>query len=117
MVTPIRRKGNDPGSYGGKQGRMYSSCMPAASPTRRGPPTPTKLTAKPSTNMPAAAAQLLTDSSVPRVTSTHPTGSTASSVRARWRGLPGICDSAPSATAPNSAYGAIAALPSAYRLK
>jgi hypothetical protein len=89
--------------------------MPAASPTSRGPPTPTKLTTKPSTNMPAAAAQLVTDRTVPSVTRSHPTGSTASRVRARWRGLPKICERAPSATAPNSAYGAIAGRPSAYR--
>ena len=77
--------------------------MPAARPTRRGPPTPTKLTAKPSTNIPAAAAQVLTDSSVPSVISSQATGRTATRVRARCRGLPGICESAPRATAPNSA--------------
>jgi hypothetical protein len=90
--------------------------MPAASPTRRGPPTPTKLTANPSTNMPVAAAQLVTDSSVPSDTSAQVTGSTAISVRARCLGDPGICDSAPSAMAPNNAYVAMAALPSTNRL-
>ena len=68
-----------------------------------------------STNMPAAAVQLDTDSNVPAVTSTYPTGSTASRVRARCAGEPGICASMPSATAPNSAYGAITRLPSPYR--
>ena len=63
--------------------------------------------------MPAVAAAVLTDSSVPSVTSSQPTGSTVSRVRARCAGLPGICDSIPRATAPNSAYGAITALSSA----
>ena len=53
--------------------------------------------------MPAVAAAVFTESNVPRVTSSQPTGSTASSVRARCAGVPGICDSAPRATAPNSA--------------
>ena len=62
--------------------------------------------------MPATAVAVVTDSSVPRVTRTQPTGSTASSVRARSAGLPGICDSAPIATTPNSAYGAMVTLSS-----
>ena len=54
--------------------------------------------------MPAVAAAVLTESSVPRVISSQPTGSTASNVRARWAGLPGICERPPRATAPNNAY-------------
>ena len=53
--------------------------------------------------MPAAAAAFETESSVPIATSAQPTGRTATSVSARSRGPPGICDSAPSAKAPKSA--------------
>ena len=63
--------------------------------------------------MPAVAVAVLTDSRVPSVTSSQPTGSTVSRTRARWAGLPGIWERMPRATAPNSAYGAMTALSSA----
>jgi hypothetical protein len=65
--------------------------------------------------MPAVAATVLKDSNVPSDTSTQATGRTTIRVRARCRGVPGICESAPSATAPNNAYGAVAGAPNAYR--
>ena len=40
IVSPASRSHSEPGSNGGKHGRMYNSWVPAASPTSRGPPTP-----------------------------------------------------------------------------
>lgn len=100
---PVSRWPRVSGAYGGKLGRMYSSWSPGAAPARRGPAAEEKATQKPMTSMPATAAQVRTDSQVPRATSAQAAGSTRATTRARRCPLPGIRESPASATAAKSA--------------
>ncbi|MFF4628922.1 hypothetical protein [Streptomyces griseorubiginosus] len=91
---------------------MYSSWSPGATPAGRGPATAEKASAKPTASIPATALQVRTERQVPTTTRTQHTGSTRSMLAARCRPVPGIRESPPRATAPNSAYVAATGLSS-----
>ncbi|MDH6455703.1 hypothetical protein M2155_008202 [Streptomyces sp. SAI-119] len=61
VVVPSSRSSSEPGSYGGNDGRMYSSWSPGATPAGRGPPTAEKASAKPTASIPATALQVRTE--------------------------------------------------------
>ena len=60
-------------------------------------------TATPATSTPTVAAQVLTASSDPTVTSTTPARAHAAIVRVRWRGVPSMVENTPKPSTPKTA--------------
>ena len=59
-VRPMSREPSEPGSNGGSDGRMNSSCSPVETSLTRTPHTPANETRKPKTNIATTATQVLT---------------------------------------------------------
>ena len=114
-VSPTSREPSDPGSNGGSDGRMNSSCSPVETSLTRTPQTPANDTRNPKTNIAATATPVLTAAYVAIVTSTSPNAKQANRVRVRTAGGPDVWERSEKARTANTAYRAIVGSSRPYR--